>query len=107
MELSWEQKLQALQFLAEYPDNANVRMRKPGDWYCSVSGVEVKQKHCLVGQYGNGTTPQEAVENCFLVLTSITNDEVLVRNAMNAEKRTYFRWIGFMWKQEASEPEGE
>ena len=79
-ELSWEQKLQALQALAEYPENTAVRMRKPGDWYCSVSGIEVKNGHSLTGKYGNGDTPEEAVSNCFLVLTTLAENEVLVRS---------------------------
>ena len=104
MELNWEQKFAALQALAEYPDNVNLKMRSLGNWYCSVSGIEVRQSNCLVGKYGNGANPQEAIENCFLMLTTLPKDEVLVRNAMT-EKRSYFRWNGFMWKQEAEAPE--
>lgn len=99
MELTWEQKLEALQALIEYPDNVKVGMRKAGDWYCSVRGVEVKRENILEGRSGNGTTPQEAVENCFLALTTIHEEEVLVRDA-TTDKRKHFRWNGFMSKQE-------
>ncbi len=99
MELTWEQKLEALQALAEFPNMVTISMRKPGDWYCSVSGIEVRKSHTLESRYGNGDTPQEAVENCFLVLTTIQRDEVLARNALG-DKSKHFRWNGFMWNEE-------
>lgn len=90
MELDYEQKLQALNAIAE----CSVKMRKPGDWYV-CQGVEIKRGGCLVGEYGNGRTPIEAILNHWKTLTEIPSDEYLV--IYKSGTRRAFKWIGFMW----------
>ena len=64
--MNWEQKLEALNALAE----CSLKMRDPGNWYVSQS-VEVKVGAMLVGRYGNGESPQEAVEDNWRQLTEL------------------------------------
>lgn len=93
--MHWETKLHALNALAE----CKLLMRKPGDWYVSQQ-VDVRRGHCLVGVYGNGATPQEAVEDHWNLLTTLPADEYLVgREFWEGETctRKAVRWNGFMW----------
>jgi hypothetical protein len=91
--LTWEQKLAACQALAE----CSLKMRKPGDWYVSTSVETIERGHegMLVGRYGNGPTPEAAVEDHW---RQITADDVkaLVVRAMYPDRRKV-RWNGFMW----------
>lgn len=90
--MNWEQKLAALNAISE----CRLLMRKPGDWYVSQS-VERKEGHMLASAYGNGATPQEAVENHWTEVaeaSSYTNPIVL--SAYGPDRREVF-WNGFMW----------
>ena len=90
--LSWEEKLSALQNLCE----CHLVMRKPGDWYVSAH-MEIKDECVLVGSYGNGKTPQEAVEDHWRIYTTeATPLKPIVTNAMNDRRKHWF-WGGFMW----------
>lgn len=91
--MTWEQKLQAIQALNE----TSLHMRKPGDWYVRC-GMEVgADNSCvLIGRYGNGNTPQEAVEDHWKIYTDLLKlDEYCVVGC--AENRRHVRWNGFMW----------
>jgi hypothetical protein len=75
-----------------------VQMRKPGDWICSHS-VDVRDGSVLVGFFGNGTTPQEAIKSQWLGLTQLKEGQYLVTRAHGAR----VRWNGFMWAAVQSE----
>jgi hypothetical protein len=96
--MMWEEKLAALQALA--PWETSLRMRKPGDWYVDqhdVECIEVGHRGMLALRYGNGPTPEAAVEDHWQQLTS--NDvEAIVLHATDAEKRREVQWNGFMWR---------
>ena len=57
--MNWEEKLLKLRELSPM---ATVRWRGPNSWYVSA-GMHKKEGQIIVGAYGNGTTPEEAVEN--------------------------------------------
>ena len=90
--MTWEQKLDALQSLGE----CTLRMRKPGDWYVR-QGVEVSQGNLLVGEYGNGKTPEEAVMNHWDLLSNLKPEEYLVVHAMGPNRQAV-KWNGYMWQ---------
>lgn len=102
--MDWEQKLQAFNALVE----CKLIMRKPGDWFVSQQ-ISVKQGHCMVGVYGNGATPQLAVEDHWERLTKLPKDEYLIaKEYWDGEtcKRVAVRWNGFMWDHVA-EPQAK
>jgi hypothetical protein len=85
--VNWEQKLAALIAAGGY-DTA-VRMRKPGDWY--VDGTpRVAENGMLIGAYGNGATPEEAVNETWRLLAE-SGKVLRVRDG------AYIRWNGYMW----------
>lgn len=90
--MTWEEKLSALQAL---DSDASVRMRGPGNWYVSWR-PSVKQDCFLVGEYGNGNSPQAAVEDHWNKLTNLPADQYLVLD--NYRGRRSVRWNGFMWQ---------
>lgn len=88
--MTWEEKLAALQSLTE----TSLRMRKPGDWYVDAYGLrEIGGNGILDSAYGNGKTPQEAVENDWLKMTSLASDLYIRVKGKN------YRWMGYMWRQ--------
>lgn len=91
--MTWEQKLQALCAFAE----CHLIMRKPGDWYVSQS-VEVKDNGVLIGSFGNGADPEEAVLDHWDTLTEkLAPHQYLVTRAMSGNRKAV-RWNGFMWE---------
>ena len=90
--VDWEQKLQALNAIGD----CKLIMRQPGNWYVS-QGVDVKNIHVLEGRYGNGRTPQEAVEDHWNSLTNLAEHEYVVGREGCVGDRTAVRWNGFMW----------
>jgi hypothetical protein len=101
--MNWEQKLEALQGL---DCEISLRMRAPGNWYVDHRGIEVK-KHgsaILRGEYGNGRTPEEAVEDHWRLLTGLGPEEYVVLHAMLPEKRRHVVWSGFMWAESVHKP---
>lgn len=92
--MTWEEKLTAIQALG---CDTCLKMRAPGNWYVSVKGREFKEGSMLSGGYGNGRTPEEAVEDdweqCSVALVVI--------NAYSDTRRTV-RWNGFMWQEASS-----
>lgn len=94
--MTTQQKFDALNALA----HAEVRMRKLGDFYCCVGGIEVNAEGSgiLRSEYGNGETPKQAIDECWRVLTELKPNERLVLHAMS-DDRKYCRWNGYMWKE--------
>lgn len=93
--MDWESKLAALNALAE----CHLIMRKPGDWYVSQQ-VMVKNNSVLEGRFGNGESPESAVEEHWQELTELAGHEYLVaREYWDGDvcKRAAVRWNGFMW----------
>lgn len=94
--MNWEEKFEAIRSLA---DGACLKMREPGDWYVCGSGVEVSEGAMLAGRYGNGKTPQEAVEDHWRQWTE--GAPLLVKDAYSAHnERTEWRWNGYRWAQQ-------
>lgn len=91
MTMTTDEKFAAINALAD----ANLCMRKPGDWYVSQS-VEIKDGGMLIGEYGNGSTPEDAIEDHWKILTGISHPKHLIANA-GTERRKAARWNGFMW----------
>src|SRR3990167_8513124 len=90
--MTWEQKLAAFQALTEH----SLRMRAPGDWYVEGS-VEVKEGCILAGTYGNGRTPEAAVEDHWRQLVEeLPREKYLVIRAYRDTRRAV-RWNGYMW----------
>ena len=95
--MNWEQKLAACKALRPY--GTGLRMRSPGDWYVEQIGLEVIEeghRGMLVGRYGNGATPEAAVEDHWAKLTA-SDVAAVVLNAMGPDRREV-RWNGFMWE---------
>ena len=90
--MTWEQKLEACNALCE----CSLIMRKPGDWYVH-HGIEISQSGLLLGAYGNGTTPEEAVMNHWDEITKLKPGEHLVIHAMGPNRQAV-KWNGYMWQ---------
>lgn len=93
MDVDIEQKFEAVQCLAR----ASLMMREPGNWYVSQS-VEVKNGSMLEGRYGNGKTPEEAIQDHWEQLTELDPGEYIVINAAS-DNRKAVRWNGYMWSE--------
>lgn len=93
--MNWEEKLAVLLTL---DDNLSVTMRKPGNWYVSGGRCEIKRKGSgvLESAYGDGKTPQEAVEDHWRQYTTLPDGAVIVIDAMRKTRREV-RWNGFTW----------
>jgi hypothetical protein len=93
--MDWQQKAAALSALVEI----QLICRKAGDWYVRQE-VEIKDGAILRGSYGNGTTPQEAVEDHWRQLVdemTPTPMYLVVSAGGGQRKRRAVRWNGFMW----------
>lgn len=95
--MDWQQKFAAIK---AFSGNASLEMRAPGDWYVGGS-MSIGGNGMLVGEYGNGTTPEEAIEDHWRIYSSLPCD----RYAVNRENLRA-RWNGFMW-MEVSDDEAE
>lgn len=89
--MNWEQKLETMMALGA----CELIMRKPGDWYVNQD-VSLQDGRLLVSEYGNGTTPQEAVENHFdgLALGSSPKKYLVIRDDGG---RRHVYWNGYRW----------
>ena len=92
--MTWEQQFAAAGAIG---DEIALRMRKPGDWYVDHRGVHVKEGAMLVGSYGNGATPEEAVRDHWRALTELKPGSYLVVSAGREARRHAYRWNGYMW----------
>jgi hypothetical protein len=90
--MNWEQEFQACQALCEH----TLRMRKPGDWYVSALGLNVKEGPFLCGRYGNGDSPIAAISDHWTKITNLKDDEYLVVDSYKG--RQAVKWNGFMWE---------
>lgn len=90
--MNWEQKMLALRALGG--SDATLCIRGEGDWYCRVPGVEIKDGAILRSVRGDGSTPEEAVNDCW---DNIAGRE-LVTNATGPDRASH-RWNGFMWER--------
>jgi hypothetical protein len=95
---NWEEKFAACQALG---GECALKMRKPGDWYFAQRGVDIKSGPMLVGKFGQGATPQAAVEDHFRNLTELKSHEYVVINAYGIRRAV--RWNGFMWADVSEE----
>lgn len=89
--MDWQQKLAAIQAFAGSYDTS-LKMRAPGDWYVACA-MSIGDAGLLSGKYGNGTTPQEAVEEHWRIYSSLPRN----RYAVNKDN-IRARWNGFMWE---------
>lgn len=91
--MNYEQKMAAFIALCD----TSVRMRKPRDWYIDCD-VSVKDSSVLIGMYGNGDTPEAAIENhWFQLCENLKPSQYLVTR--RGDKRHAVRWNGFMWQE--------
>jgi hypothetical protein len=92
--MTWEEKLQAIRSL---DSEVLLRMYRPGDWGV-FTDVEIGEGGMLVGAYGKGTNPEEAVLDLWNVLvTDLKAGAVVVIRAYSPNRREV-RWNGFMWE---------
>lgn len=94
--MTWEEKLAACQALCK----TELHMRKPGDWYVGwrAEAVRTDKPGMLVGVYGEGKTPEEAVENHWReVVTSPKTDRLVVLPYGAPGRRRDVRWNGGWW----------
>lgn len=92
--MTWEEKLEALKGLSP----TVLVMRKPGDWYVSATGRNIGGDGFLTSAYGNGQTPQQAVENDWKEMTEKVPLEKYIVVTRSGE-RHHFRWRGYMWEE--------
>lgn len=90
--MTWEQKLQALNAIADH----HLIMRKPGDWYVSC-GINIGGSGVLVGAYGSGETPEDAVEDHWRQLVDEIDASGSYLLGGNPGHTKCVRWNGFMW----------
>lgn len=102
--MTWEQKLAACKALAF----CHLEMREPGNWYVSWHAELTKHGSCLMtGKYGNGRSPQEAVDAHWHIVTGISAEEYWIAHAMTPSMRRAARWNGFMWQDVQERDSGE
>jgi hypothetical protein len=102
MELTWEQKAEALNALAEI----EIHMRRPGNWYVH-QGVEIKKGGILHGQYGNGVTPEAAIlDHWHVLVEQVDLPDYLVVNAYGGDRRRAVFWNGYRWA-DVAEPKAD
>src|SRR5579863_3939820 len=97
--MDWQQKAEALAGLTELAirfREKQWRIGGPEPWYVEQK-IDICDGYTLDGAYGNGFTPQEAVENHWrrLVDELPPTKWLVVRDG---EKRHAVRWNGFMWQ---------
>lgn len=64
-------------------------------FYASFKGVEIKDGPMLCSDFGNGDTPEQAIEEYSKVL----NGKLLVQDAMGSARREF--WAPNSWLKEA------
>lgn len=88
--MNWQQKFAAVASLCD----VCVRMRKPDDWYVSAVGRSLvfAGGALLGGSYGNGATPEAAIEDDWTKVGSGTPLKIEDHRGIRSA-----RWNGFMW----------
>lgn len=99
--MTWEEKLAALKALTP----THLEMRKPGDWYVSAYGREIQTyvSCTLLSDYGNGASPEEAVEDDWQRMTKLPPGGYIVLHA-TTDKRRHVVWNGYMWEDSHHRP---
>jgi hypothetical protein len=92
--MDWQVKLATIQALSS---SVSLHMRKPEDWYVHSSGLEIKLGATLRSPYGDGKTPEMAVNALWDQLTGLSEDQYIVLNAYQTNRRA-IRWNGWMWQ---------
>ena len=96
--MDYQQKLEALNAIG----HATVHMRNLSNWYCSISGAEIKRGSILSSPTSASLTPEAAIEAAWEAYTNLPPDQYIVLNAMK-ETRCGYRWNGYRWA-EVKEP---
>ena len=93
--MTYEQKFVALQALLVFDGSAAVHMRKPGDWYVSLPGVNRRKEHLTESVHVLGCkTPEDAIDKYF---ESATKQEWPLEIDTRNGKKRLVKWNGFMW----------
>jgi hypothetical protein len=90
--MDYQQKTAALFALGGDP---SIRFRKIGDWYVNQD-VSVRDRDVMIGRFGNGVTPQEAIEEHWKELVESLEPHQYLVVRQHGERRAV-RWNGFMW----------
>lgn len=101
--MTWEQKFAAMKALC---GDVVLEMRYPGSWYVSARVREIKHGSLLSGTSGNGSTPEEAVNDDWRkCVEELPPGQQIVLDAYGPNQR-YASWNGFMWdvKTEKDQP---
>lgn len=69
-------------------------MRRPGDWYVS-SDLCILDNGCIVGKYGNGQSPDEAVRNHWEIYSNVEYPNVV----FNSDTSKKYLWNKYVWKE--------
>ena len=93
MNMTWEQKFEALKALDGRGLGVSLKMRHPGSWYVSLS-AEIADGGFLVGPAQAARTPEAAVEQCWEAYAA---PDAVVRINTTPERRV--TWNGFMWAE--------
>lgn len=93
--MNWEQKLAALNNL----ERCSLVMLQPGSWRV-IQAAETKLHMRLAGVIGEGSTPQEAVEDHWGKMTTLEDNQYIVVRA-GRPNRAAVRWNGHMWESHA------
>lgn len=93
--MDWTQKAQALLMITGWYD-FSLKLREDGSWYVHHKGIERREGSCLSGGCQHGSTPQEAVEQCW---GWATDDRYYLVKDAGLPGRKAYKWAGFMWKE--------
>lgn len=95
--MDWEQKLAALNAISLF--GATIKMRRPGNFYVSLSHVEIGNGHTLSSAGESGGSPELAVVATWDALTERLKDDEFIVLAATGTGRKHVRWNGFMWAE--------
>lgn len=95
--LTTQQKWEAIKALDR---RASIECRDLGDFYISAEMHVADGSGVIIGKYGNGTTPEAAVEEHWDIYSNLSDDEYIAGD-LRQDDGTYVhyrkRWNGFMW----------
>jgi hypothetical protein len=94
--MTLEQKMIALKALVGGA-GFDLKMRSPGNWYCHLPGVEIKDGSMLTSPTDSSGTPELAIARAWVQHTCLSPSQYLVLNAYGPNRRAV-RWNGFMWE---------
>lgn len=91
---NYEQYFHAMKSLGINP---SVMMRRPGDWYVYLPGVEIGGNGMLTRVKGDGNSPATAITCAWQTIENLKAPLRIIINAMRNNRREV-RWNGFMWE---------